>query len=117
MATRYLACTTGDVSPGRQAITRVANRSIGVFQIGDAYHALINVCPHKGAALCEGPVTGTTSATDGYDFNYGQENALVRCAHHGWEFDIATGACLVDPKVKARSLPVSVDGDKIYVEL
>ena len=30
-------------------------------------HALLNVCPHKGAALCEGPVCGTARETDDRD--------------------------------------------------
>ena len=40
---------------------------------------------------------------------------IVRCAWHGWEFDIVTGKSLVDPKVSARIFPVTVDAGNVYV--
>ncbi|WP_366672887.1 Rieske 2Fe-2S domain-containing protein [Mesorhizobium sp.] len=39
----------------------------------------------------------------------------MRCAWHGWEFDIKTGSALVDPTVRARTFPVTVEDGNIYV--
>jgi nitrite reductase/ring-hydroxylating ferredoxin subunit len=99
------------VRPGHPKIVEVGRRSVGIFNVGDALYALLNVCPHRGGPLCEGPQCGTTLPTDRYEFVYGREDGLVRCAWHGWEFDIRTGACLGAPNVKARTVPVSVKGE------
>lgn len=114
---KVMACKASEVAPGRQKIVRVGKRPIGIFQIGDAYFALLNVCPHRGGRLCEGPQCGTTMPSDGYKFIYGRDQCLVRCAWHGWEFDIRTGESLVDPSVKAKTFKVSVEEDTLFVHL
>jgi nitrite reductase (NADH) small subunit len=115
MAEKHFACSTAEVSPGAARIVEVKSRSIGIFKVNGSYHALLNVCPHRGASLCEGPVSGTTCPTAEREFVYGRANEIVRCAWHGWEFDIRTGEFLVDPRIKARSYPVTVEGDLVYV--
>lgn len=112
------ACKASEVAPGQQKIVRINNMPVGIFEIGDGeYHAMLNICPHRGGQLCEGPQCGT--AVDGGDFGieYGRRNELVRCAWHGWEFDIRTGEALADPKMKAKTFEVSVDGDDLYVHM
>ena len=117
MAEKQFACATSDVSPEAATIVTVKSRSIGIFNVNGSYHALLNVCPHRGASLCEGPVSGTTCATEGREFVYGRENEIVRCAWHGWEFHIRTGEFLVNPRIKARTYPVTVEGDAIFVHV
>jgi nitrite reductase (NADH) small subunit len=117
MAEKQFACTTSEVPAGAAKIVMLNNRSVGIFNVNGSYHALLNVCPHRGAALCEGVVSGTTCPSEGRDFVYGRENEIVRCAWHGWEFDIRTGEFLVNPKIKARSYPVSVEDQAIYVHV
>src|SRR5687768_15344773 len=113
MAQKTLVCKAEDVQPGAARIVKIRNFSVGLFRVGDGIHALLNVCPHRGAPLCEGPQCGTTAP--GPDFVYHRENEIVRCAWHGWEFDIKTGKSLVDPAIAARTLPVTVEQDKVYV--
>jgi nitrite reductase/ring-hydroxylating ferredoxin subunit len=108
-------CATGDLPPGERVIVDVDGRSVGVFNVAGRYYALHNRCPHKSGALCEGPITGTVLPTRGRDFPYGRDGEIVRCARHGWEFEIATGQALADPRVRARTLPVEVDGDDIVL--
>ncbi|UTW12897.1 Rieske (2Fe-2S) protein [Marinobacterium rhizophilum] len=114
---KIIACKTHEVAPGQQKIVQLDRFSVGVFNVDGEFHALLNVCPHKGAALCEGPVCGTTAATDGRDFTYCKDKALVRCAWHGWEFDIKSGEFLVDPSIKAKTFAVSVEGEDVVVHL
>lgn len=118
MSTRKVfACRAEEVTSGRQKIVAAGGLPVGIFNVDDAYHALLNFRPHRGAALCAGPVCGTIQPTDHYEFVYSQKNAVIRCAWHGWEFDIRTGVSLVDPNVKARTFPVSVEGGDVYVHL
>ena len=46
---------------------------------------------------------------------YGREGEIIRCAWHGWEFEIATGRSLVDPRIRARTYPVEVADGRVYV--
>lgn len=117
MAELHFACNADEVPADAAKVVRIKNLSVGIFKLPDGFHALLNICPHRGAALCEGPICGTTRATDEREFVYDRAGELVRCAWHGWEFDIRTGEFLVDPKVKARTLPVSVDRDQVFVHL
>ena len=114
---KRFACRTSEVPANAAKIVTLKNRPVGVFNVKGSYYAMLSSCPHRGASLCEGPVSGTTCPTEGRDFVYGREGEIVRCAWHGWEFDVRTGEFLVDPKIKARTYPVSVEEDAIYVHM
>jgi nitrite reductase/ring-hydroxylating ferredoxin subunit len=115
MAEKTLVCRAEDVTAGKPTVVKIRSLSIGLFRLGEDIHALLNVCPHRGAPLCEGPQCGTTASVGGADFVYVRDNEIVRCAWHGWEFDIRTGEHLVDPSVKAHTFPVSVEAGNVYV--
>ena len=112
---RHVVCAVSEIGPGERRIFEVAGRSIGVFNVAGRFHALRNGCPHKGGALCQGPITGTVLETDGREFVYGREGEIVRCALHGWEFEIATGRALADPGVRAHSYAVEVADGQVAV--
>ncbi|MDG4897450.1 Rieske (2Fe-2S) protein [Mesorhizobium sp. WSM4976] len=115
MSEKTFICRVDEIEPGTPVIAKVRSLSVGVFRIGETFHALLNICPHRGAPLCEGPQCGTTAPVDEARFIYHRENEIVRCAWHGWEFDIKTGSALVDPTVRARTFPVVVEDGNVYV--
>ena len=43
--------------------------------------------------------------------------ALVRCPWHKWDFDIATGRCLVHPRIRVRRYDVMVQDQTITISL
>jgi nitrite reductase (NADH) small subunit len=112
---RYLVCAADDLAPGERIIRDFDGLSIGVFNVGGRFHALHNRCPHRGGALCLGPVTGTALGDAGFGFVYGREGEVIRCAWHGWEFEIATGRALADDKVRAKTYPVELENGSVYV--
>lgn len=105
---RRAVCAASEIPPGGRRIVEVGGRSIGVFNVAGRFYALHNGCPHKGGPLCEGPVCGTVLPTEDRSYAYGRDGEILRCAWHGWEFDIRTGLSLVDPAVRARTYPVDV---------
>ena len=118
MAERNFVCDESDVAVGSPRIVKIRNMSVGLFRVGDgSIKAMLNICPHRGAPLCEGPQCGTTAPTDGAEFQYARDNDIIRCAWHGWEFDITTGQSLVNPDVKARTFPVTVSDRKVFVHV
>jgi nitrite reductase (NADH) small subunit len=114
---RHVACLAADVAPGERRIVDVAGRSIGVFNVDGRFYALHNGCPHKGGPLCEGRVGGTTLPTRERSYAYGLRGRILRCAWHGWEFDITDGRALADPAVRARAYPVSVEDGRVIVSV
>ena len=110
-------CRTDELAPGDRMIREIAGLSVGVFNVGGRFYALRNRCPHKGGALCRGPLTGTALASEDLGFEYARDGELLRCAWHGWEFEISTGRSLVDPKVRAKTYPVEVRDGKVYLLL
>ncbi len=121
MAEKHFACETSDVSPEKPYKVSLNNRNYGIYQVDDEYYALSDKCPHRGGSLCGGPVTGTAMPVDiqkqGMYFEYGRDKELIRCSWHGWEFDIKTGACLADNRLKARKIELQRDNNKIYLML
>lgn len=116
-AKKVAVCRAADVAPGQRRVVKVGARSIGVFNVGGRFYALLNICPHHGANLCDGPVGGTNLPTDNYEYNYGRDGEVLRCARHGWEFDIATGENLDDPSVRAKTYPVTVEDGEVVVHV
>ena len=94
----HIACRVEDLSVGEKVIVNLDGRSVGVFNVAGELYALHNRCPHTGGALCEGPICGTTLPTDDFKF-------------------IKTGQALVDPKVRAKTFPVTVENGDIVVHI
>ncbi len=112
---RYFVCDAEALPPGARVVRDFDGLSIGVFNVAGKLYALHNRCPHRGGALCLGPVTGTAVSESGSRFVYVRDGELIRCAWHGWEFEIATGRALADAKVRAKTYPVEVDDGGVYV--
>ncbi|MBT4865448.1 MAG: Rieske 2Fe-2S domain-containing protein, partial [Planctomycetaceae bacterium] len=71
------------------------------FNVDGEFHALDGVCPHAGGPLGEGGLSGN----------------IVTCPWHGWQFDVTTGTHCLNANLVHASLPISVDGGEVYVEL
>ena len=106
-----------DLEPGQRRIIEVDGKSIGLFNVNGAYYALLNRCPHMAGKLCEGPVTGTTLYARPANYKYGRKNELIRCGWHGWEFEIESGRCLVDDRMRARKYPVTQKDGQLILHI
>jgi nitrite reductase (NADH) small subunit len=77
---------------GRIAIFRTAN---------DQIFALDDHCPHKGGPLSQGIIHG----------------AAVTCPLHSWVISLETGKALGADEGSVRTIPIKVEGGKIFVSL
>ena len=114
---RHVVARSDELPAGGRKIVRVGGREIGVFNSGGTLYAVRNVCPHQGAPLCVGPVTGTTLPSAPGEYVYGLEGRVLRCPWHGWEFDLATGRGLYDATGKDRvaTYEVRIEGDEVVL--
>jgi 3-phenylpropionate/trans-cinnamate dioxygenase ferredoxin subunit len=113
---RYAVGTVEELPPGARKIVNFGRGEIGVLNVNGAYHALRNVCPHRGAPLCLGTVGGTMLPSPPGTYRYGLEDTLLRCPWHRWEYSLETGRAWHDPRLRVRVYPVTVEDGTIYVE-
>lgn len=117
MAKKHIICPAAELPAGARKIVQVGSRSIGVFNVGNRYYAMLNVCPHQGANICAGPLGGTNKPVSDYEFCFEDTGTVLRCARHGWEFDITSGENLDDPTIRAKTYPAFVENGEVVVEV
>ena len=104
-----------EISVGGRKLVEIDGRSLGIFNVGGKFVAVLNVCPHELAPVCEGRVGGTTLPSPAGEYCWGREGEILACPWHGWEFDLLTGAALADPRKRLRTYPVEIEGETVYV--
>ena len=93
-------CARRDVKPGEPFGAKLDGTPIGIFQVGDALHAVHDVCPHEYALLSQGYQDGET----------------IECPLHAATFNVVTGRCLGGPVTEAVAVfRVKVEGDDVLV--
>ena len=106
---RYVVATVEEVPPGGRKLVEVAGRSIGLFNVGGEFFALLNRCPHQGGPLCEGRLHGFVESSVPGEYRLTRQGEVLRCPWHGWEYDLRTGQSWFDPaKVRTRTFEASV---------
>jgi len=90
-----------DVSSGQIKGVEVDGRKLIISNFNGQFYAMDGVCAHAGGPLCKGELDGR----------------VVVCPWHGWEYDVETGLCDVEPTLKQQVFAVRIDEDKIMVSL
>ena len=99
-------------------LVSVKGRSVGVFNDGGRLRALRNVCPHHGAPLCRGKLSGRMLASEPhvYEYSAADDERVIRCPWHGYEFRLDDGASITDPeRMKVRTYRVEVEDDEVVL--
>ena len=90
-----------DILPGQGRVVKTDGIEIALFNVDGSFHAIGNVCRHRGGPLGEGSLDGS----------------VVTCPWHGWEYDVTTGAVLANAALKVPVYRTEVNGDDVLVEL
>jgi nitrite reductase/ring-hydroxylating ferredoxin subunit len=104
-------CAVDEIPIGGKRIVEIDNLSIGVYNINGEFYAIKNLCPHAGAALCEGHIQTTHRPGEVGEFHPALAGRVLRCPWHGWEFDIVTGKGLYDRNSRVAVYQTKVDDD------
>ena len=99
MAEFKKALKKSDLQPGSGKTIEVNGNEVAIFNVDGKFYAINNTCLHQGGPLGEGELSGQQ----------------VTCPWHGWEYDVTTGATLVDPSVKVKVYDVKVEGEDVLV--
>ena len=98
---RYRIAKLRDLPPeGQGKSFDVAGTHVALFRRGPRVYALRDRCPHAGAPLSIGHLTG-------------QE---LMCAWHGWTFDVTTGESLPHhPPFDVQTFAVTIEGEDVVI--
>jgi 3-phenylpropionate/trans-cinnamate dioxygenase ferredoxin subunit len=114
---RHVVARASEIPPGARKLVQLNGRGVVVFNIKGEFFALSDQCPHKGASLSGGKLTGLVESDGPGDYTYTRAGEIVRCPWHGWEFDIRTGRSYCDPRrMRLMQFNVTVEPGAKVVE-
>jgi nitrite reductase/ring-hydroxylating ferredoxin subunit len=112
----HFVCTLDELEPGglrRFDLGQVVLAICRSEQSGEVF-ALDAKCPHQGALLCYGNLTGLKMQA-GSETVY-RRGEILQCPLHLWEFDVRTGVSRnLYPPLRTPTYPVRIEDDGIYV--
>ena len=115
--TRHVVARAADLMPGTRKLVTVEGRGIVVLNIKGELFALSNTCPHRGASLCNGLLTGLVRSTKPGEYQYERAGEILRCPWHQWEFDVRTGRSYCDPRrLRLMQFPIAIEAGASVVE-
>ena len=90
-----------EITEGKLLLWEENGYSLLLTRIADQVLCFENVCPHLGWPL---------------DMSAVHEGLLI-CPHHGFEFDLLSGACPLDSELSRRYFPVRLGNQLVEVQL
>ena len=90
----------GELAPGASKVIDIDGALIAVFNIGDEYFAIEDICTHDGGELASGVLEGDQ----------------IICPRHGARFCVRTGEALSAPAYEPTAkFPVRIENGVIQV--
>src|SRR3989338_682651 len=99
MPTLTKVAKKSEIPPGTGKVLEIGGKTIAIFNSEGTFYAIENTCKHRGGPLGEGSLASTT----------------VSCPWHGWEYDVTTGECAMDPSIKVQTFDMKVEGDDVLI--
>lgn len=108
-----------DFPVGKFTIVQVDGREIGITQLKNGeFRAVRNHCPHKGAPVCKGFISGTMLPGEVGELVYGRDGEILVCPWHGYEFDLNTGEQVYqESEGKLLMYPAALKDGEVVVTL
>ena len=104
---------------GKLYAIHVADIDVVLVRQENKFFAIRDACPHRGAKLSNGLLTGEVVA-----YRPGEEPKLLRqgecivCPWHGWKVDIRTGCSLLEPdRITVKRYDVHIEDGRVLVVL
>jgi nitrite reductase/ring-hydroxylating ferredoxin subunit len=91
-----------DIPAGAGAQVEIGGKRVALFNVGGSFHAIDDVCTHRGASLSEGMIAGEE----------------IQCPWHGARFNLKTGAHLCPPAPRGVGVyKVQIVGEELQVDM
>ena len=119
MAEKFVA-KASEFKDGDRRIVFIGEHEIGVFRDKGQFYAYSNFCLHQGGPACEGLTIAKVEerlrpdkTSQGLYFSETELHFV--CPWHGMEYDMKTGECVSDRRMKLRKYQIVQKEDDIYV--
>ena len=119
MAEKFVA-KLSEMKDGDRRIVFVGDNEIGVFRHEGQFYAYSNFCLHQGGPACEGMTIAKVDERIREDKTsaglcFSDTELHFVCPWHGMEYDMKTGECVSDRRMKLKKYQVLQKGDEVYV--
>jgi nitrite reductase/ring-hydroxylating ferredoxin subunit len=108
-----------ELADGDRRIVLAGTAEIGVFYKDGAYFGYSNTCVHSGGPACEGLMINRVVDVIAPDRTYqGQtfsDEIHFVCPWHGYEYDLKTGECVGDRRLRLKKFEVIRRGEDVFV--
>lgn len=108
-----------EIPVGGMKGVEVHGRPYVIFNLDGEFHAYRDQCPHQGAKMSCGTITGAMLPREpGEDYVYGEEGRVITCPRHHWKYEIATGHSLfATDRRRLVPLPVRVADGRVLLSV
>ena len=118
--TEVFVAKLSELPDGERRIVTHGDVEIGVFHWQGGFYAYRNLCAHQGGPACEGVIMHKVEDVLAPDRTwhgqkFSSEEVHFVCPWHGYEYDIRTGECAADRKLRLQSYEVIRRGEDLYV--
>jgi nitrite reductase/ring-hydroxylating ferredoxin subunit len=119
MAEKFVA-KVSELKDGDRRIVFVGDNEIGVFRHDGEIYAYSNFCLHQGGPACEGLTIAKVEERLRPDKTsmglfFSEDEMHFVCPWHGMEYDMKTGECVSDRKMKLKKYKTVQKGEDLYV--
>lgn len=99
--------TKADIAPGKPLVHDFDYDTVVIFQVGETYYCIEDVCSHQEVELNSGRV----------ECDEATGVCRVECPKHGSWFNLESGEALNLPaKTPVKTFAIKVEGEDIFVE-
>ena len=115
---KLVVCGQAEFGPGQmRIITKGRTPVVVVRNDKDEYYAVRGVCPHQGAMLGAGQLTSLTVSDEPGEYELTKHGEVLRCPWHSFDFDVTTGQCVSDPRLRVKTYPVHIEDGHVVVDV
>lgn len=107
-----------ELEEGRPTSQVVGGRDVILVRWRENVFALRNICPHQSQRFNGGRVhvrlvPGSGPGRPGL----AADTPLLQCPMHAWDYDLRTGLCSVDTKVRVRTYATKVEAGRVLIDI
>lgn len=116
---KVVACAEADLPPGGRRVVSVRGREVLLVRTADGrVFGVANRCPHQGARLSAGHVSGEFECDAESGIRLTRIGEVIRCPWHNYAFDLVTGHSVLEPdRLRVAAYRLSIEGGQVTIEL
>ena len=115
--TRHLVCRLDEVSGNAMKPVKMGRGTLLLTRLPSGeIKAIASRCPHQGANLEYGCVTGHAYSDRPNELHMDRSGQILRCPWHGFEFDLSSGESVADHgKLRLRRFDVEIENGDVFI--